>query len=209
LNQLLLAKAIVGIPRSKSVPEFQKLCGITSFITVIELLNFLASKGIGKISSTNLTFSQTDKLNLLLFLLQNGCDTRFLSSKLDWKDFESFTRIILEQSNYYCKKNIHLRKPRFQIDIIGRSLNTALIVDCKDWKDIPTQKRIECAYQQRRRTEAYMKIDKNIKVGIPIVVTLNDPIHRFVERVPFIAINRLQAFLKDYDSFQEEICFIR
>jgi hypothetical protein len=208
VNLLLLAKAIAGIPESKNVLEFQSRCKIPSFATTIELLNFLVSKGIGKRSKSKLNFSEIDKLNLLLFLLRNGSDTKILSSRLDWRDFELFTTIILEQENYFCQTNIYLKKPRFQIDIVGRAGKRALFVDCKHWKDMSETKRIECAYQQQKRARAYMKIDRNIKTGIPIIVTLNEPPSRFVDRVPFVAINRLHMFLKDYDTFQDEICCI-
>ena len=208
MNLLLLSKAIAGIPGSKNVLEFQSRCKIPSFATTIELLNFLVSNGIGKRSKSKLNFSEIDKLNLFLFLLRNGSDTKILSSRLDWRDFELFTTIILQQENYFCQTNIHLRKPRFQIDIVGRAGNRALFVDCKHWKDMSETKRIECAYQQQKRTRAYMKIDRNIKTGIPIIVTLNEPISRFVDRVPFVAINRLHMFLKDYDTFRDEICCI-
>lgn len=208
MNLLLLSKAIAGIPGSKNVLEFQSRCKIPSFATTIELLNFLVSNGIGKRSKSKLNFSEIDKLNLLLFLLRNGSDTKILSSRLDWRDFELFTTIILQQENYFCQTNVHLRKPRFQIDIVGRAGNRALFVDCKHWKDMSETKRIECAYQQQKRARAYMKIDRNIKTGIPIIVTLNEPTSRFVDRVPFVAINRLHMFLKDYDTFQDEICCI-
>lgn len=208
MNPLLLTKAVAGIPGCKTVLEFQSRCKIPSFATTIELLNFLVSNGIGKRSKSKLNFSEIDKLNLLLFLLRNGSDTKILSSRLDWRDFELFTTIILQQENYFCQTNIHLRKPRFQIDIVGRAGNRALFVDCKHWKDMSETKRIECAYQQQKRARAYMKIDRNIKIGIPIIVTLNEPPGRFVDRVPFVAINRLHMFLKDYDTFQDEICCI-
>jgi len=207
-NPLLLSRALSGIPKSKSSREFQSLCKIPSFTATVEFLNFLLRNGIGKRSKTNLVFSDVDKLKLILFLLQNGCDRKYLSSMLDWRDFESFTRIILEQADYFCQTNVHLRKPRFQIDIVGRDGKRALFVDCKHWKDMSKTKRTECAYQQEKRARAYMKIDRNIKIGIPIIVTLNEPVSRFVGRVPFIAINRLQMFLKDYDLFQSEICCI-
>lgn len=208
MNPLLLTKAVAGIPGCKTVLEFQSRCKIPSFTTTVELLNFLLRNGIGKKSKTNLIFSDIDKLKLILFLLQSGCDTKNLSSMLDWRDFELFTKIILEQADYFCQTNIHLRKPRFQIDIVGREDKRALFVDCKHWKNMSEAKRIECAYQQQKRARAYMKIDRNIKTGIPIIVTLNEPASRFVDRVPFVAINRLHMFLKDYDSFQDEICCI-
>jgi hypothetical protein len=209
MNPLFLAKAIDGIPGSKSVLEFQSRCKIPGFTTTIELLNFLVSKGIGKRSKSSLIFSEIDKLSLLLFLLQNGCDSKILSSRLGWKDFELFTSIILKRSNYFCQTNVRLRRPRFQIDVVGRAGKTALFVDCKHWKNISTSKRIECAHQQQKRARAYMKIYRNIEIGVPIIVTLNESARRFVDRVPFVAINRLHMFLRDYDLYHDEICCIR
>lgn len=112
LNPTLLAQAIVDIPASKTVTEFQTRCKIGSYATAVELLNYLDIVGVGHFSNLGISFSFEDKLKLTLLAIQYGCDLGLLSSLLSWKDFEQFTILILEQMKYCCWTNIYLLNPR-------------------------------------------------------------------------------------------------
>lgn len=171
----------------------------------MELLNFLNSKGIGKLSSTHVSFSLLDKLNLTLLAMRSGCDLGFLSSRLNWKDFEIFTTLILERTAYTCQTNIHVVKPRAQIDVVAISTGVALIIDCKHWKAMSTKKMIECASQQRKRAKIYMKNQKKLNVGIPLIVTLYDSSQPLINKVPIVSIGRLRSFLMNYLLYENEL----
>jgi hypothetical protein len=208
LNPLLLAQAIDGIPHTENALEFQSRCGINSYITAVDVLKFLNRKGIGKLSGIQVSFSQIDKLKVLLLALESGCDPKLLSSKLDWRDFEAFTTLILDQTGYVCTKNIIIKKPRIQIDVIAKLNLTALIIDCKHWKKMSMKKMNECAKKQYRRTERYMKIDNNIRMGIPVIVTLYEYSGHIKNKLPFVPISKFRSFLTDYILYQDQIPYI-
>jgi len=174
----------------------------------MELLRFLSSKGIGNLSNTEVSFSSTDKLKLLLLALRHECDPKLLSLNLDWKDFENFVTVILQTKNYGCRTNIHLTKPRIQIDVVATLGRMALIIDCKHWRNMAASKMVECANQQHARTRSYVKNNRNIDFGIPIIVTLNEGSQPFVNKIPFVPISRLGSFLTDYDLYRDQLCLV-
>jgi hypothetical protein len=209
LNNSLLAQAIRGIPCSKTILEFQSVCGISSYTTSVELLDFLNRKGIGEISERKTIFSSTDKLNLLILALRNNCDPKLLSDSVNWKDFENFVMVILKKNGYTCNTDIHIPKPRIQIDVIATSGRRVLAIDCKHWRAMGHSKMIESANRQYFRTNFYLKNNnRGTDYGIPIIVTLNEPCQPIVNGVPFVSISRFSSFIKDYELYQNDLCVI-
>lgn len=174
----------------------------------MELLRFLGSKGIGNLSDAKVSFSSTDKMKLLLLALHHECEPNLLSLNLNWKDFENFVTIILQAKNYLCRTNIHLTKPRIQIDVVATLKGMTLIIDCKHWRNMTTSKMEECANQQYVRTKIYVERNRHINCGLPIIVTLNEVSQPFVNKIPFVPISRLGSFLKDYDLHRDQLCIV-
>ena len=65
----------------------------------------------------------------------NDADVESVSEYLTWRDFESITGLILEKKDFDVTKNLILTKPRMEIDVIGKKMNLALLIDCKHWKN--------------------------------------------------------------------------
>ncbi|HYZ50011.1 MAG TPA: restriction endonuclease, partial [Nitrososphaeraceae archaeon] len=76
----------------------------------------------------------SDRLNTALMALHIGCDIERISSALTWRDFEALTVEILERLGYTTQTNVHLRKPRCEIDVTGIDSKLAIVIDCKHWK---------------------------------------------------------------------------
>lgn len=205
MNPSLLAQAILGIPSSKSILEFQSTCKISSYTSAKELIDFLINNGIGNFSNARVNFSPKDKLKLTLLALQHGCELGLISSQLDWRDFELFTTAILERTKYTCYTNIQMVKPRCQIDVVAVSREAALIIDCKHWKIMPTKNMITCANQQCNRAKSYMKKQKKLNIGIPLIVTLHEAPHALVKKVPFVSIGRLRSFVENFSLYEDQI----
>jgi hypothetical protein len=208
LNSVLLGQAVNGIPYAKNTLDFQSRSRITNFATAVDVLRFLNRKGIGKMSGNQVSFSQIDKLSILLLALKSGCDPKPLSSKLDWRDFEAFTALILEQSGYVCTRNFIITKPRIQIDVIARLNRTALVIDCKHWKKMSRKKMIECANKQYIRTERYMKLDKDIRSAIPVIVTLYEYFRSSKNNLLFVPISKFRSFLTEYILHQDQLPYV-
>lgn len=201
----MLAQAILGVPSSKSIAEFQSACKISSYTSTIELLDFLINNGIGNFSNSRVNFSAFDKLKVTLLTLQHGCELGLISSKLGWRDFELFTTAILERTKYTCYTNIQTIKPRCQIDVVAISREAALIIDCKHWKAMPAKSMMACANQQCNRAKIYIQKQKKLNVGIPLIVTLHDPSHTLVNKVPFVSIERLPSFLGNFSFYEDQL----
>ena len=200
INHSLFAKALAGIPFSGTLEEFQFRCNISSTITARALLNHLQRRGVGRFSGTQIRFTPSDKLNVLIISLEEGCQPSQLSSKLDWKDFELLTTLILQRQSYNVKSNVQFTKPRVQIDIVAISGQVVLVIDCKHWKKMSTIKMVGCAIEQRRRAKIYFdKIRISSGIVIPLIVTLHELPQQIICKVPFVPIAKLYSFIKEFE----------
>ncbi|HEX9319071.1 MAG TPA: nuclease-related domain-containing protein [Nitrososphaeraceae archaeon] len=205
INPVLLARGISGIPESKSVSEFQERCGIASRRIALELLDFLSSRNIGKISGNRIEFDHKDKLRLALVALCRGCRPEILSSKIDWKDFELFTLLMLQKNAYRCEHNVSFTRPRIQIDLVAKYGRTCLIIDCKHWHGMSPSIMNRCANGQLRRAKVYLEKTKASFRLFPIIVTLNEMAPKAINGVPFVPISKLDGFLQDCQYFYPEV----
>jgi hypothetical protein len=204
----LLARIIRGIPFSGTISEFQSLCGINSHATCKKVLRFLNNNGIGRLHKAEFSFSAQDKLELGLLAVRQEGSPKILSQYLDWKDFEDFVSLILQQSGYSCTTNIHLKKPHMQIDVVANMGPKALIIDCKHWKNMGVNKMEECAALQHVRAKLYVKTHDNIDHAIPIIVTLNEPLRNFINKIPFVSISKFGSFLCNYDVYTSQLLHV-
>ena len=200
INHSLFAKVLAGIPFSGTLEEFQFRCNINSTLTARALLNYLQRRGVGRFSGTQIRFTSSDKLNVLIISLEEGCQPSQMSSILDWKDFELLTTLLLQRQSYNVKSNIQFTKPRVQIDIVAISGRIVLVIDCKHWKKMSTIKMVQCAIEQRRRAKIYFdKMRSCSSIVIPLIVTLHELPQQMFYEVPFVPIAKLYTFIKEFE----------
>ena len=137
MNPKLVVKGINGvIEGGVSVIDFSVICELDE-ITAKELLYTLVQNGIGVFSNDLVNFEiPNDRLQTALFAINLGATVEEVSEYLTWRDFESLTGLILEQKDFEVTKNLILTKPRMEIDVIGKKMNIALLIDCKHWKNM-------------------------------------------------------------------------
>ena len=77
-----------------------------------------------------------ERLNVLagIALIKWGYDAESIAKGLNWDEFEEFCAGLFRASGFEVTRNIVLRNPRLQIDILARSHQIALSVDCKQWR---------------------------------------------------------------------------
>jgi hypothetical protein len=193
--------------------DFRVKIGIGSFSVFKQLLNFLAHNKIGIQLDTNgkqtLLFSEMDRIRASFLSLQMGCDIQECSKVLSWKDFEYFTSELLTMFEYSTKVNIVLSKPRAQLDIIGIKNDFAITIDCKHWKYSNKTTLTIYAEKQIRRTMLWLEREKKITKAIPMIITLDNAIFKFINGVPVVPILTLKSFLKEFDKQDESILLIR
>ena len=166
-------------------------------ISAKELLYTLVQNGIGAWNDDLVDFDiPHDRLQAALFAITLGATIEDVSEYLTWRDFEAITGIILEENGFDVTKNLVLTKPRMEIDVIGKKMNLALLIDCKHWKNMSKSALDEIVKKQIERVKRYVA-DEDI-TALPVIVTLHQEGTQLVENVPIVPIMKLPSFLDEF-----------
>ena len=187
MNPKLVVKGINGIIEGGvSVTDFSVICELDE-ITAKELLYTLVQNGIGVLNDDLVDFDiPNDRLQTALFAINLGATVEDVSEFLTWRDFESLTAVILEENDFDVTKNRILTKPRMEIDVIGKKMNIALLIDCKHWKNMTKSALDEIVRKQIERVKRFVSIEN--MPALPVIVTLHQEKIQFVGNVPIVPI---------------------
>lgn len=212
INPGILLKSIQGMTDEVQYNDFRLKTGIESVSVFKQLLKFLGKNRIGILLDKNgkqvFLFSEMDRIRASLLALQLGCDIQECSKLLSWKDFEFFTCELLSLFEYKTSVNIVLSKPRAQLDVIGIKNDFAITIDCKHWKNNNKTTLTVYAEKQIRRTMLWLQREKKITKALPMIITLNNSIFKFIKGVPVVPILTLKSFLKEFDNSDESMLLI-
>ena len=204
MNPKLVTKGIAGIIEGGvTITDFSAICEFNE-ITAKELLYTLVQNGIGELNDDIVDFDiPSDRLQAALFAINLGADVEDVSEYLNWKDFESLTGMILEARDFEVTKNLILTKPRMEIDVIGRKMDIALLIDCKHWKNMSKSALDEIVKKQIERVKRFVSIEN--MSALPVIVTLHQEKIQFVGNVPIVPIIKLPSFLDDFIGNSEQL----
>ena len=197
MNPKLVVKGLNGIIEGGvSVTDFSVICELDE-INAKELLYTLVQNGIGILNDDVVDFDiPHDRLQTALFAINLGADLEDVSEYLNWKDFESLTGIILEEKDFEVIKNLILTKPRMEIDVIGKKMDIALLIDCKHWKNMSKSALDEIVRKQIERVKHFVSTEN--MSALPVIVTLHQESIQFVGNVPIVPIMKLSSFLDEF-----------
>ena len=197
MNPKLVTKGIAGIIEGGvTITDFSVICEFDE-ITAKELLYTLVQNGIGEFNDDVVDFDiPNDRLQTALFAINLGADVEDVSEYLNWQDFESLTGIILEARDFEVTKNLILTKPRMEIDVIGRKMDIALMIDCKHWKNMSKSALDEIVKKQIERVKRFVSIEN--MSALPVIVTLHQETIQFIGNVPIVPIMKLSSFLDEF-----------
>jgi len=197
MNPKLVTKGIAGvIEGGVTITDFSVICEFDE-ITAKELLYTLVQNGIGEFNDDVVDFDiPNDRLQTALFAINLGADVEDVSEYLNWKDFESLTGIILETKDFEVTKNLILTKPRMEIDVIGRKMDIALLIDCKHWKTMSKSALYEIVQKQIERVKRFVSVEN--MSALPVIVTLHQETIQFIGNVPIVPIMKLSSFLDEF-----------
>ena len=197
MNPKLAVKGINGIIEGGiSVTDFAVVTELDE-ISAKELLYTLVQNGIGTWNDDLVDFDiPHDRLQTALFAITLGATIEDVSEYVTWRDFEAITGIILEENGFDVTKNLVLTKPRMEIDVIGKKMNLALLIDCKHWKTMSKSALDEIVKKQIERVKRYVA-DEDI-TALPVIVTLHQEGTQLVENVPIVPIMKLPSFLDEF-----------
>ena len=197
MNPKLAVKGINGIIEGGvSITDFSVVTELDE-ISAKELLYTLVQNGIGMWNDDLVDFDiPHDRLQTALFAITLGATIEDVSEYLTWRYFEAIAGIILEENGFDVTKNLVLTKPRMEIDVIGKKMNLALLIDCKHWKNMSKSALDEIVKKQIERVKRYVA-DEGI-TALPVIVTLHQEGTQLVENVPIVPIMKLPSFLDEF-----------
>ncbi len=199
-----LTKGITGIiPGGVSVIDFA-IVAETDQISAKEILNVLVANKIGSFEGEIINFTQGDKLMAALFAIKQGAPIEEVSTFLNWRDFEGIVAEILQSKDFSIIKNLVLKKPRMEIDVIGVKHGIALLIDCKHWKRLSQSSLREIVRKQVERVKHYVAKTQGA-IAVPAIVTLYQEELSFIDKVPIIPILQFLSFVDDFYGNLEEL----
>jgi len=192
-----LTKGITGIiPGGVSVIDFAIVAEIDQ-ISAKEILNVLVANKIGSFEGEIINFYQGDKLRAALFAIEQGVPIEEVSTYLNWRDFEGMVAKILQSKDFSIIKNLVLKKPRMEIDVIGVNHGIALLIDCKHWKRLSQSSLREIVKKQVERVKHYVAKTQGV-IAVPVIVTLYQEELSFIDKVPIIPILQFSSFVDEF-----------
>jgi hypothetical protein len=201
----LLVKALAAIEPKTTLEKFCAASGIASRSVAKSLLSFLASNNVGKITENMIEFAGSDRLYAAMLALQKGCDIEHVARHLSWKDFEKLASEILMSFGYRTRTNVHLTKPRMEIDVVGVSSRFAIAVDCKHWKRSSLSSMSGFSRKQAARAERLLKGNGRISLAVPVIMTLHAESVKFIGGVPVVPVHKFKSFVMEVKGFLPEI----
>ncbi len=197
LNLATLVKGIPGIiPGGLSVKDFS-MATQTSEDLAKEILDNLMQNGIGRFEDGQIQFEDSDKLKTSVIAISMGAPIDEISRMLEWQDFESLAAEVLEKRDFDTTKNVIMKNPRIQIDVVGIKSGIAILIDCKHWNNMTQSALSEAVKKQIIRTKQFISKHK-VRGAIPAIVTLYQHSVQFIDKVPIIPIHQLDSFCDEF-----------
>lgn len=204
VNLTTLVKGIPGIiPGGMSIKDFS-MATQTSEDMSRQILDNLMQNGIGRFDDGQVQFEDSDKLKTSILAISMGAPIDEISRMLEWQDFESLAAEILEKRDFDTTKNVIMKSPRIQIDVVGIKSDIAILIDCKHWSNMNQSTLQEAVNKQVIRTKQFVSKHK-VKGAIPAIVTLYQHSVQFIDKVPIIPIHQLDSFCDEFYGNLEEM----
>ena len=204
MNLATLVKGIPGIiPGGMSVKDFS-MATQTSEDMSRQILDNLMQNGVGRFEDGQVQFEDSDKLKTSILAISMGAPIDEISRMLDWQDFESLAAEILEKRDFDTTKNVVMKSPSIQIDVVGIKSDIAILIDCKHWNNMSQSSLQEAVKKQVIRTKQFVSKHK-VKGAIPAIVTLYQHSVQFIDKVPIIPIHQLDSFCDEFYGNLEEM----
>ena len=147
-----------------------------------------------------------------LALARTGTGPELTARSLAWEEFEAFCATAISAAGYGVQRNVRLRKPTRQVDIVAESASLVLSIDCKHWKRTFRAGTLEgLAKAQASRTRQYAgRLEQGgARAYLPVLLTMVDNQIKVVDGVPIVPVTALRDFLAKVNRFDENLAFIK
>ena len=184
------------IPGGVSVEDFSAVTKMSPADSQIILEEFVKNN-VGSKEGDSYYFEDGDKLKVAVSLLEKGQPIDEISIALEWRDFEGLTAEILSEKNFAVIKNMMLKKPRMEIDVVGIRLGIAILIDCKHWKRYSSSALSTAVKKQIERVKQYVTKTPGA-IAVPVIVTLYQDKIDFIDNVPIVPIFQFDSFIDEF-----------
>ncbi len=190
-------KGINGIiPGDISIKDFSMVTE-TDQSSAKKILEELIKNNIGKKNDDVFNFSPGDRLKAALYALKVGAPIDEVSEHIGWRDFEGLVSEILASKDFATIRNMILKKPRMEIDVVGIKMGIAMLIDCKHWKKNSSSALQNVVLKQVERTKHYVAKTQG-SIAVPIIVTLYQDRIDFINKVPIVPIFQFASFVDEF-----------
>ena len=201
---MYLVNGIKGIiPGGISAMDFA-IVAKTDQITAKKILNELVKNEIGQKKGDVFNFSEGDKLKAAINALEQGASIDEIAEEISWKDFEGLTAEILEEKGFATIRNLRLKNPRREIDVVGTNLGISMLIDCKHWKRTSLSSLQTTVKKQIERVKQYI-VSTDSTMAIAVIVTLYQDKVDFIDKVPIVPIFQFSSFVDEFYGNLDEI----
>lgn len=152
------------------------------------------------------------RVHTALALTRLGADLDVIAKGLAWDEFEEYCASAVSAAGYAVLRNVRMRKPARQIDIIAESASLVLSIDCKHWRRSAGHGSLGApalAQAERTRMYAQRRRPADPRAFLPVLLTMVDNQVRVVSGVPVVPLVALREFLASVSPFDEGFSFVR
>ncbi len=162
-----------------------------------KILEELIKNNIGKKDDNVFNFLPGDRLKVALYALKEGVPIDEVSEHIGWRDFEGLVSEILASKDFATIRNMILKKPRMEIDVVGIKMGIVLLIDCKHWKKSSSSALQNIVSKQVERTKHYVAQTQG-SIAVPVIVTLYQDRIDFINKVPIVPIFQFASFVDEF-----------
>lgn len=141
---------------------------------------------------------------LALYRVAAGVPEEEVAKSLDWRDFERFCAQLLRANGYSVEENVHLRRPRAQLDLVATGPFFVINLDCKHWKRAPSYAALRgFALAQLKRSRLLRQSMGGGKPIVSAILSFSESKGEFIEGVAVVPIRAVRSFLETVESYSE------
>lgn len=197
------ARAVLALLLATSKPLHDVCCEL---LLDEELASKVAEELRVEVSGGLAMLPPAKKVELAIIAVKGGVSLTEVCRALSASDFEAFVEEAFKANGYATKRNVRLKKPRVEIDVLAESENLLVGVDCKRWnRPLYPGVAAKLLEKQLERLRAYKRTTGCAKVAVPLIVTLLERSWWQVDRKPVIPVSKLNSFILILPSLVDEL----
>lgn len=184
-----------------------------------DLLKKLQNDGLINVKKGIIDADSLQRLKMAVKAISLGADPEYVSSFLQWQEFEDIVAVASAWNSYSVTKNLRFKYMgrMWEMDIVACKKPIALCLDCKHWlRGMSPASLKKIVEEQTQRTFALSQFLPNLSVKmeciswesvsfVPAVLSLIPSRFKFYDNVSIVSILQFQDFLSQLPAHLHSI----